>query len=183
MRSKKPTPLKKFLRRWKTTRVSRALGVAVLGAIVIFVTAVAILVAAHQPSQPGTTRTSRAQPQPQPHDLMDPVTTKALPPFETKNIASKVAAQDPPSMSITGCLERDADSYRLENTSGADAPKSRSWKSAFLKKHAISIDVVDATNRLHLASQLGQRVSVVGALVGREMQARSLRRVSGSCDD
>ena len=83
---------------------------------------------------------------------------------------------------ITGCLELDGETFRLKDTTGADIPKSRSWKSGFLKKGSASIDVVDAANSLHLANHIGQRVSVSGTLVDREMQVRSLRRVAASCD-
>ena len=63
---------------------------------------------------------------------------------------------------------------------GADAPKSRSWKSGFLKKGSAPIEVVDAAHRLKLTDHVGQRVSVTGRLVDREMQVRSLQRVSAS---
>ena len=62
-----------------------------------------------------------------------------------------------------------------------EAAKSRSWKSGFLKKSAASIEVVDAANRLQLPTHIGQRVSVTGMLVDREMQGRSLKRIAASC--
>jgi hypothetical protein len=86
------------------------------------------------------------------------------------------------AVTITGCLERDDDTFRLRDTAGADAPKLRSWKSGFLKKGSASIEVVDAANRLKLANHIGERVSVTGLLVNREMQVRSLQRVGASCD-
>ncbi len=85
-------------------------------------------------------------------------------------------------MTITGCLERDDETFRLKDTTGADAPKSRSWKRGFLKKGMASIEVVDAANRLSLSNHVGQRVSVTGLLVNREMTLRSLQRVAASCD-
>ena len=85
-------------------------------------------------------------------------------------------------MTITGCLENAHDAFRLKDTSGADAPKARSWKSGFLKKSTPSIEVVDAANRLQLPAHVGQRVSVTGVLVDREMKARSLKRIAASCD-
>jgi len=84
-------------------------------------------------------------------------------------------------VTITGCLERNDETFRLKDTSGADAPKSRSWKSGFLKKGPKPIDVVDASKRLKLGDHVGQRVSVTGTLVDREMQVRSLKRVAPSC--
>jgi hypothetical protein len=85
-------------------------------------------------------------------------------------------------VTITGCLERDADTFRLRDTTGTDAPKSRSWKSGFLKKDSASIEVVDAADALKLPDHVGQRISVTGLLVDREMQVRSLQRVAASCD-
>ena len=62
-----------------------------------------------------------------------------------------------------------------------DAPKSRSWKSGFLKKRAASITISDAANALTLSNYVGQRVAATGMLMNREMQARSLQRVAASC--
>ncbi len=56
------------------------------------------------------------------------------------------------------------------------APKSRSWKSGFIKKGSAKVDLIDATNRLNLASHVGYRVSVSGTLTDREMQVRSVAR-------
>lgn len=97
--------------------------------------------------------------------------------------ASRTPVQDQSAVTVTGCLEEDDDRFRLKETAGADAPKSRSWRSGFLKKSAASIEVIDAANRLQLATHVGQRVSVTGMLVDGEMQVRSLRRVAATCDD
>ena len=95
--------------------------------------------------------------------------------------ASKASTAKPAPVTITGCLERDDETFRLKDTAGADAPKSRSWKSGFLKKGSASIEVVDASKRLKLPDHVGQRVSVTGVLVNREMQVRSMQRVATSC--
>ena len=85
-----------------------------------------------------------------------------------------------PAVTVTGCLEEHDKAFRLTDTSGADAPKSRSWKSGFLKKGAASVNVVDASKALNLAGNVGRRVSVTGTLDGRDMSARSMRSL-GSC--
>jgi len=85
------------------------------------------------------------------------------------------------TVTIAGCLARDGGTFRLKDTSGADAPRSRSWKSAFLRKSSSSVGVVDASRRLRLTSHVGERVSVTGRLVDGEMRVRSLRRVASSC--
>lgn len=97
---------------------------------------------------------------------------------------SNVVLQESTATTITGCLEDADGTFRLKETSGADAPKSRSWKSGFLRKSSASIWVVDAANNgLRLPTHVGERVSLTGVLADREMQARSLQRVPGeSCD-
>ncbi len=87
-----------------------------------------------------------------------------------------------PFVTIAGCLERSNDSFKLKDTTGADAPKSRSWKSGFLKKGSPSIEVVDPAHAVTLANFVGRRVSVTGTLDGREMKVTSMRRMAPSCD-
>ena len=107
-------------------------------------------------------------------------------PWTPKEVAADRSTPSTPAVqtavTITGCPEQDDDTFRLKNTSGAEAPKSRSWKSGFLKKNASSIEVIDTSNRVQLPSHVGQRVVVTGLLVDREMQVRSLRSVASSCD-
>ena len=82
---------------------------------------------------------------------------------------------------VAGCLTFDDGSYRLKDATGTEAPKSRSWKSGFLKKNTVTIDIVDARHSLSLPSYVGQRVEVGGTLLEREMQAHSLQRLAESC--
>jgi hypothetical protein len=86
------------------------------------------------------------------------------------------------AVTLTGCLERDDDAFRLKDTDGDAAPKARSWKTGFLKKSSASVAVVDTSQKLKLPALVGQRVSVTGTLVNREMQVRSLTKVAPSCD-
>jgi hypothetical protein len=84
-------------------------------------------------------------------------------------------------VTIEGCLERAEDTFRLTETAGTNAPTSRSWKSGFLKKRPAAIEVRDSMKRVNLASHVGQRVSVTGTLVDRQMSVGSLQRISLSC--
>jgi hypothetical protein len=86
-----------------------------------------------------------------------------------------------PVITLTGCLERNDETFRLKDASGEDVPKARSWKSGFLKRTPAAIHIVDAANRAKLTDHVGQRVSVTGQLVDREMTIRSLQRVATSC--
>jgi hypothetical protein len=101
----------------------------------------------------------------------EPATPPAEPPAEAAVPAT-----------IAGCLARDADTFWLKNVSGTEAPKSRSWKSGFLRKKSPNVELVDrggATNRL--ATYVGRRIETTGALVDREMHVKTLR-VLGSCE-
>ena len=94
--------------------------------------------------------------------------------------ASK-AEPTPTAVTITGCLELDNQTFWLKDTSGADAPKSRSWRSGFLRKRSSSIELVDASNTLRLPSYVGRRVAATGVLTNGEMRPRSLQRIAASC--
>jgi len=96
--------------------------------------------------------------------------------------AAKASVEQSP-VTLTGCLEQDNDAFHLKDSTGENAPKSRSWKSGFLKKKTPTIEVVDRANRLQLPAHVGERVVVTGMLVDREMQVSSLRRVATSCKE
>ena len=91
------------------------------------------------------------------------------------------ATPSPGIQQTKACLESDGDTFRLHDTSGVDVPKSRSWKSGFLKKRSASVTIRDAFNGLTLSNYVGQRVEVTGLLSSREMQVRSLQRVAAAC--
>jgi hypothetical protein len=199
-------PVKKTTRAKKSARVSRFAGVKKmvrskltgmkltdikltkegrwLAAAAIVVVGAGVLIGAsrQQPGEPSAAAAearaaSRAIP------FEEPAAPAPQPADATASIESeeKTATNETP-VTITGCLERDQDSFRLKDTSGTDAPTKRSWKSAFLKRSTASVAVVDASQRLRLPSHVGERVTVRGTMVDREMHVRSLQRVSASCD-
>jgi hypothetical protein len=157
-----------------------AAGAIAIGAVAICIAVGAMLNASLHTGAPAAAATTLArnptppQPRPTPISVMpDEVVATAAP--------RKAPAPDSP-VTITGCLEQDDETFRLKNTTGTQAPKSRSWKSGFLKKNPASIEIVDASNKVRLPNHVGQRVVVTGLLVNREMQVRSLRRVATSCN-
>jgi ribosomal protein S12 len=89
----------------------------------------------------------------------------------------------PSIITISGCLERDDERFRLRDTAGNSAPTERSWRSGFLRRGTSTIDVIDEADRHHLPTYVGQRVSVTGRLVDREMQVRSVSIVAESCEE
>jgi hypothetical protein len=94
---------------------------------------------------------------------------------------SNADSQTATSVTITGCVANDEETFWLKDTSGADAPKSRNWKSGFLRKRPAPIALLDASHALKLPNYVGQRVAATGTLVNREMRAHSLQRVASSC--
>ena len=99
----------------------------------------------------------------------------------TESRRSKSNAVAAPSVTVSGCLERDDSAFRLTDTSGAQAPRERSWKTAFIRKRNSDLDVVDAPKRLKLKDHVGHRVSLTGKVVDGEMRASSLRHLAASC--
>jgi len=87
-------------------------------------------------------------------------------------------------VTITGCLEisTDGNDYRLAETDGADAPKSRSWRTGFLRKRTAPVPLIDASDPLALKNSVGKRVAATGVLTSRELQVSSLRVVAASCN-
>ena len=193
MPAKKSTPVKKAVNGKRRIRLTSAIGPKATTIVVICVMAGGILVAARQQqSKPKaladsvmsadmavgspTTSSKRAAAANAPSAAAtgSPVSTATT--VTVTGVAPKA-----PSVTITGCLEAAGDTFRLKDSFGADAPKSRSWKSGFLKKGPATIDVVDGAHTLKLADQVGHRVSVTGTLADHEMQARSVRRVASTC--
>jgi hypothetical protein len=87
-------------------------------------------------------------------------------------------------VTITGCLEisTDEDRFRLTDTDGASAPKSRSWRTGFLKKRAAPVDLVWPSDTRAPATQVGKRVAATGVLMSRALKVTSVRIVSPSCN-
>jgi hypothetical protein len=201
MRTKKATRAKKSSRLTTFTGFAGTIGGRTIFLVVIGIMATAMLIAARQESQPAANASVYVQPDKYAHTenaaaqvgSKKPAAVKALATAGTTSadgtdavvpaVDTEAKADSPKSapVTITGCLERNDETFRLKDTAGADAPKSRSWKSGFLKKGSAPIEVVDAAHRLKLPDHVGQRVSVTGKLVDREMQVRSLQRVAASC--
>jgi len=135
-----------------------------------------------RPSTPpasASARTSAARPAPR-KTIVDPGDGPEALTAAPVNATVRSEAPSAP-VTITGCLERDDETFRLKNTIGGDAPKARSWRSGFLKRRTAAVDLVDAAGRARLPNYVGQRVAATGLLVDREMQVHSLQRLATSC--
>ena len=190
-------PVKKAARPKKTARgkkvvgLTSALGPKATTMVVIVTIAAGIMIASRQQqarakermesaradvvlsAEPAAKKTAASNATPN-----APADAPATAPAVTATGTAEAAVTKP--VTVTGCLERTDEGFRLKETAGADAPKSRSWKSGFLKKSSATLDVVDPSRSLQLASHVGRRVSVTGTLTDRDLAAKSLRRV-GSC--
>jgi hypothetical protein len=105
-----------------------------------------------------------------------------------------VAPPAPPSVStstggispvtITGCLEISVnqDEFRLTDTEGVNAPKSRSWRTGFLKKRSASVALVEPPDRLALQTHVGRRVAATGLLTSHDLKVSALRVVGPRCN-
>ncbi len=163
---------------------------AAIALIVVCILGTAILITARgsEPTSAATTpapQTADASSAPKPEPAVarrqrSSATTAAKP--AAAQATAKVPEQDAEPATIVGCLVQDHETFRLKNTAGEDAPKSRTWKSGFLKKSTKTIDVLDERHHLNLASHVGEQVSVTGMLDDREMQGTSLKRVAESCN-
>ena len=151
--------------------------------LVAFVAVGAIVLVAHQ-----ATPASRVAPAAKPSAVSQPAPEPAK---KTAAVSGKTAngkgiVHAPQVVTITGCLEEKKDDkgdvFRLKDTDGAEAPKSRSWKTLGMTKHTSSLTLLDSTKKLKLGSHVGERVSVTGTLNEKELQLKSMKALGPSCD-
>ena len=116
----------------------------------------------------------------QPADATPPA--KDTPVMESRSVATKQQDEESIATTIGGCLVHDDGMFKLKDTDGSHAPKSRSWKSGFIKKGSARIELIDASHRVDFTSHVGYRVSVSGMLADREMQVRSIKGGTERCD-
>jgi hypothetical protein len=88
------------------------------------------------------------------------------------------------AVTITGCLEGTVDGgeFRLTDTDGADAPKSRGWRSGFLKKRPAAVELVNIRDTSAFRRLVGHRVVTTGLLGSRELSVHSIASAGGTCD-
>jgi hypothetical protein len=96
---------------------------------------------------------------------------------------STVGSEGTP-VTITGCLEVsvDQDDFRLTDTEGANAPRSRSWRTGFLRKRSAPVALIEPPDRLALQTHVGRRVAATGLLTSHDLKVSTLRVVGPSCN-
>jgi hypothetical protein len=97
--------------------------------------------------------------------------------------ASSVHASEP-DVTITGCLEESIDDgrFRLSDTEGAAAPKSRGWRSGFLKKRPAPVALNEPQDIAMLRKLVGRRVTATGILADRQLRVSSISPAGVPCD-
>jgi hypothetical protein len=160
----------------QTTGMDTAIGLPLIGTVVVV-----MLIGAGTLSRQNADEFTEAATAHADSSIVDGLGVPSVEVAHDVELAALNQVAQPAPVTITGCLERDGDTFRQKDTSRADAPRSRSWKSAFLKKGSAPLEVVDASKRLKLTNHVGQRVSVTGPLSDGDMQIRSLRRVAATC--
>jgi hypothetical protein len=87
-------------------------------------------------------------------------------------------------VTITGCLETTVDDgrFRLTDTEGADVPKTRGWRSGFLKKRSAAVEIVQPSDVVALKKLVGRRVVATGLLTDRDLHLQSFQSAGHSCD-
>ena len=173
-----------------TAPSKRQFGAGAMLVTAMCVTGAVIVIAAREmtPSTRAASAEARteagvATTQPKPMVSSTIVDVSAMSTTKPETEASKTSAANSAPVTIFGCLEQSNETYRLTDTDGVDAPKSRSWKTGFLKKGAATVEVVDPGHRVRLSSHVGHRVGVTGTLNEKQLQARSIRKISSSCSN
>jgi hypothetical protein len=118
-------------------------------------------------------------------DMDDSTSTPAVPePAVPASTSASAGSVMPPPVTVTGCLEisTDEDAFRLTDTEGVDAPKSRSWRTGFLKKRPAPIALVDLPDAPSMKTNIGKRVAATGLLTSHALKVNSLRVVGRSCN-
>ena len=89
----------------------------------------------------------------------------------------------PGTVTVTGCLEANGtNGFRLTDTEGTDAPRSRSWRSGFLRKRSSSVALVASPDPYTLKTQVGHRIAASGQLTSRELRVTSVQVIGTRCD-
>ena len=163
----------------KSSRTDRDFTTTIIGLTTICVAGVVLVIGARSAPKADTSSATAAASTPANVVLASTPLAGASGPNVAVKTASVQAKPEP--VTITGCLERDDDTFRLKDTNVVTEPQGRSWKTGFLKKGSSAIEIVDRTKQLHLDRHVGKRVSVTGTLAYRQMQGQSVKRVAASC--
>ncbi|HMD36525.1 MAG TPA: hypothetical protein VKH42_16245, partial [Vicinamibacterales bacterium] len=82
----------------------------------------------------------------------------AIAPVAAQGTPSKPAASSAKAAAstatMTGCLQADGSKFMLTKVEGANAPKARNWKTAYVTKTTKDVEVVGASSSLKFKDQI-----------------------------
>ena len=103
----------------------------------------------------------------------------ASPASSTKKAA---AGKRSDTLTYVGCLQSEGHGQQLVLTkvAGKDAPRARSWKTAFMTKRPVDVEVIGVRG-VKLREYVGHTVRVTGRRAGHQLHAESVTAVTNSC--
>lgn len=86
------------------------------------------------------------------------------------------------TVTYVGCLRSEdrGQRFMLTDITGPNAPRARSWKTAFIMKRDVDVHVVPARG-IRLREHVGKMVRITGPRDGREVHAQRLSYAGASC--
>lgn len=85
------------------------------------------------------------------------------------------------TVTYVGCLRADhGQKFVLTDIGGKNPPKARSWKTAFIGKRAVDVEVV-GTKGMKLKDHVNHTVQITGHKNGNHVNAESLKMVGATC--
>jgi hypothetical protein len=99
-----------------------------------------------------------------------------------KAISKGSAVKQAEPVSYVGCL-RSTDrgqQFVLENVAGRDVPRARSWKTAFITRKTVTIEVIGVRG-VKLREYVGHTVRVTGQRTGHRVHAEAVKSMTNSC--
>jgi hypothetical protein len=86
-------------------------------------------------------------------------------------------------MTLTGCLHADGGKFKLSALQGSQAPRGRSWKTAYVVKTMKDVEVSPASSSVKLKDHVGHKIAVTGVRNGDETHftARAIKHVAQTC--
>ena len=94
---------------------------------------------------------------------------------------SKNATVKADTVTYVGCLraDDDGDRYMLTEISGPNAPRSRSWKTGFITKRSVDMEVSGPRGKMK--ENNGRLVRITGRRDGNELFAKSITFAGATC--
>jgi hypothetical protein len=96
--------------------------------------------------------------------------------------SKRAAASRADMVTYVGCLraEDHGGRFLLTDISGPNAPRARSWKTAFIMKRSVNMEVTGGRN-IKLRENAGKLVRVTGRRSGDDLRADSLAFAGAVC--